>query len=414
LRSDSPLTLLVGRLLTASLGFIQLAVLARLLPLDEFGRFAIVTAISAYLQMIVEPILTGYERLGAKAIEKDTDRETTRSVAFSVLLLSLSIVTIVCIVVGWLQATAIMGAAIGVTAVSNVQTRWVLLQYLNFGQRGSVSRALIVNALARLVGIFICLMVSSDAAAVALVGAAVALAATHFVSPVYPRLSLQFVGLAGILKVGTPTALTAAAGVSLVTLPVLIYSHNSLPEQFAVFAAQWTLAQAAFISTAGYLLVFGFAPAKALWDDGDESTARATVMSFLYRSSAISALLLATYVLAGQGILRSSLGEDFQDIGVLVASTAVSAITTIATTIGWLMRLQFRQLLLSGISATVALLQLPVLWLSASNWGSQGVLVGAGVVALLCSMVVVVAERASPIARCLTLGSMFFVVVMLS
>ncbi len=391
--------LVVARVVASASGLVQLGVLARLLSAEEFGIVAVAIAVSAYVQMLGEPLIVGYERLGHSVQREDSGVGAPRSAAHTGLMSLAVIVPVLAMAVGVIVGEMWIGLAIGVASVSAAQTRWVTLQYLNWDNQQAFGTATMVNGVSRLgftVGIA---AITRDGALAVLAGGVFSVIATEIVAPRSAPFSWNWSGVRKVLIVGIPTAIASLAAVSLTAWPTVAGAQLLDTDEFAEFAAQWSLANAIYVTTAGFILIFGFPLAKRAWDDGDREGARATVMRYFVYSAVGGAALVGAFSAGGEFITRILIGGEYAGTAVPTATVAIGAIGTIAATSGWLLRLQYRQRTMATVSLIAATVQVPIVWLATDWYGLAGLLGGVGVVMLGRSIAMLLIESRRSWAR---------------
>lgn len=387
--------LLATRLATACFGLLQLSLLARLLPSAEYAVMAAAMAVSAYMNLIAEPAILGYERLGNHDRAKDLSaspsaaRPAALSQLTSVAILALGAMAI------WAAATGEPWLAVGsvLWAASLVQIRWVSVQCLLWGEQQAFGLTMLVNSASRFVAVVGAAYFFRDGYVTMVVGALASIAATALVSPPWRPLNWNKEGWFELARVGLPLTLAAAAWVSLNAWPTLVGSRLLDVDVFASYVAQASLGGALYGVTVGFIVVFGFPQAKRAWDSGQPDVARKVQRRFFgYEVALVPALALLTWF-AGDLLTRIILGPKY--VGhvittVVLLSASLQAMSNIA---GWLLRLDFRQRLVATITLSAAAIQIALTWQLTSKYLLPGLMFSVLLVFALQAIAIIVASR---------------------
>lgn len=387
--------LMATRFATACFGLLQLSLLARLLPTAEYAVMAAAMAVSAYMNLLAEPAILGYERLGNHVRAKDLSaspsaaRPAALSQLTSVALIALGALAIWAVATGepWLAAGSVLWAA------SLVQIRWVSVQYLLWGEQQAFGFTMFVNSLSRFVAVVGAAYFFRDGYITLVVGALASIVATALVSPPWRPLRWNKEGWVELARVGLPLTLAAVAWVSLNAWPTLVGSRLLDVEVFASYVAQASLGGALYGVTVGFIVVFGFPQAKRAWDSGQPEVARKVQRRFFgYVVALIPALALLTWF-AGDVLTRVILGPKYVGhvvMTVVLLSASLQAMSNIA---GWLLRLDFRQRLVATITLSAAAIQLGLTWYLTNQYQLTGLMFSVLLVFAVQAVAIIVSSR---------------------
>lgn len=368
--------LLASRLATATFGLLQLSLVARLLPPPEYAAMAAATAVSAYLNLVAEPAILGYERLGNHDRGKDlasgpsAARPAALSQLTTVAVLGLAGLAVWALVAGepWLAAGSVLWAA------SLVQMRWVSVQYLLWNEQQAFGLTMLVNSFSRLVAVVGAAYFFRDGYITLVVGALASIVATAIVSPPWRPMQWNKAGWGELARVGLPLTLAAVAWVSLNAWPTLVGSRLLDVDVFASYVAQASLGAALYGVTVGFVVVFGFPAAKRAWDSGDQWAARHVQRRFFgYEVALVPALALFTWF-AGDWLTRLVLGPKYVGHTIMTVVLLAAALQAMSNIAGWLLRLDFRQRLVASITLSAAALQLGLTWYLTSRYELPGLM----------------------------------------
>ena len=293
----------------------------------------------------------------------------------------------VSVVWGLVHDQFLLSLAVGLWVISLVQLRWASVQYLNWQEQQSFGTLVPLNSVVRAVGLVAAALVFRNATATLLIGAIVSVVSTAALSPERPPVAFRRLGIGPLLRLGVPLALASAAVTSLGAWPTLVATRVLSVEEFASFAAQSGLAAAAFGSIVGFVAVFGFPQAKRAWDTGETALADRVVLRFFGYTAGLGWLMLVAFWLFGDSITSILLGPKYSGHAIPTATVGVACIYAVSGLYGWRLRLEFRQNLIALVSISTALVQLPVVFLSADRMGTTGLLASVGCVATLQAIV---------------------------
>lgn len=365
----------------AAFGLLQLSVLARLLPASEYAIVAASIAVAAYFQLLGEAPISGYQRLGNHRKEQDSEPGGARSSADSVLMSLAVVIPLGGALWGAVTDSFLLSVAIALWVVSLIQVYWSSVQYLNWQQRSKFGTLQLVNSAMRTLSLSAGAYAFGEAAPALMLGSIASIAATALVSPRRPPFRLDRRGIRVVLAVGIPMTVVVAATTSLANWPTIVGSRVLPVTTFASYAAQSSLAAAAYGTVVGFILVFGFPSAKQAWDSGDRVGAEAVVSTYLKYVAVLGPLIAAAFWVMGDFVTGLLLGSDYSGHAIPAASVAVGAINSVCMVLGWVLRLQFRQNALAAVAVGAALVQLPLCWWATTAFGIHGLLVSMGVVA---------------------------------
>lgn len=383
------------RATAAFVGVIQMSLLARILPTDQYGVMAAAVALSTYLQLLGEPAVLSYRRLGHHERSQDSEPGAARSSSFTVLAILAVVVPVVSVVWGVLVGPLWLSVGAGLWVVSLVQLRWVSIQLLNWYEQQAYANLLLVNGTSRMVAMALTAWFSRDAAVTLMAGAVASFAATAVTTPPRPPMKVRRSGMRAVMVVGLPLAASAAAVTSLSSWPTLAGARSLEVEDFAAYAAQATLAAAFFGSTVGFVLEFGFPQAKRYWDTGSVRGADSVVLRFLMYLGGLGATQVLLFWVFGDWLTRLFLGPKYVGHVIPAATVAVSCLAGLSILLSWVLTLRFRQRVLAAIDVGAALIQVPAVWFATDRWGLPGLILGACAVQSARALVVAGMDRSS-------------------
>lgn len=387
-RTGTAALLLGSRVATALVGLLQLSVLARFLPADQFGIAAVAVAAATYICMLGEPPIVGFERVGAQDDGLDLARDEARLAAQAVLALTAAMILVMAFVWGLLNRDTAFAVAVAIWAISFIQLRWSTVQFLQWGQRASFATMALLNSVVRF-GLSAGAAWCSGAGSTALIaGGMGSILATALISPRLDTWKWHTPEIKRMLRLGIPSSVPMLGYTSMIAWPTFAASQILGTEQFAAFAAQFSLASAIAGATLSYVLQFGFPVAKKQWDSGATAEATRYVVGYSWFVLASASTLAVLAFVFGNWLTRILLTPAYSGNFVLAVALLAWGLLLLARPPSWILRLQYRQTLLGILVSCAAILQVPAVWFGTAIAGVPGLLLALIAVSLLQTILV--------------------------
>lgn len=385
--------LALTRITAAVFGVLQLSVIARMLPADQFALVAGAMALAAYVQLTAEPAILGYQRLGHQDPKEDGERGEARSASQS-LLLGLGVIT-VGIAIAWGAFVGPFGLTIAFAlwTISVVQMRWASIQLLNWQRQARFGTLLMINSAARTLSMAAGAWYFRGAPQTLILGSLGSILAVMIVGPGHAPIAYGRASIKRVLEVGISLSLVAVAAASLSNWPTLVGSRLLPINTFASFIAQWNLAVAAHGATVGFVVVLGLPDAKKSWDSGHGEGANAIALRYVRYVGFGTTAILTTLWLVGNPLTSVLLGPRYAGQAILVVAVATSSVRSICSIATWRFQFKYWQRRLAVIAISVAFLQLPVVWWLSDGFGLLGLLVGVSLVNAAYAVTVIFCGR---------------------
>lgn len=378
-----PVVLIGSRLLTGGLGLIQLMALTRFLSPEQFGVSALCIAAASYVCLLGEPPIVAYERLGAHDERSNLIEDKVRLAAQSALTVTGLLLLTLGVIWGLVTSGGAAGAAVSVWAISLIQLRWTSVQVLNWGRRGIFASILVTNSIARVVGTAVAAWFSASGSLSLIAGGVGSIIVTALVSPPFASWKWHTSEMKSIFRLGVPASIPAFAAAGLIAWPTFAAQQLLPADEFAAFAAQFSLATAISSATTGFLVVFGFPVVKRQWDSGAKSEAMSRAARYLLQVGGLSLGLALLALVFGNWLTGLVISRAYAGNLCLTVSLLAFGLFFVARPPGWILRLEYRQKLLGVLALLAALVQMPAVWLGTSIGGVRGLLLAFVAVFLL-------------------------------
>lgn len=370
----------LARVLSSALALVQLSILARLLESDQFALAAAAVAVATYLQLLPEPLIAGYERLGHHDLREDLKAGLPRSAVRAALATLAAIGPVVGTAVGFISGRPVLAFATSLWVVSMVQFRWASVQLLNWNLPTKYGSLLLANSAARAIGVAVGAAYFGSASGSLGLGATASMVAVVLVSPRGGSWSLDSRLMKQVLVVGLPLGIAAAASTSMSSWPTLAASQNLSDASFASYSAQMSLFTAGYGATLGFFILFGFPRAKRAWDGGNLQGALLVEMRFLRVLAILGPIGCGLSWLFGDKLTSWLLGSQYAGRTIPTMAFAIGCLSSIFVIRSWLLRLNYRQRSVAVIMVVGAIIQVPLVWWGVKAHGVIGLLVAVGTV----------------------------------